>query len=94
MAIPKEIQDYVNTQIQYYVDESWTYRCMAETHGSDASEDIAFGMILGCLYLGFIQAYRTQFRAPSADDMDEFHKMLRDSTGRIRKALQDANSTR
>lgn len=88
MAIPKEIQDYVNAQIKYYIGESWTYRNMAQAYNDDAIEDTAFGIILGCLYLGFMQAYRTQYMAPSSEDMDEFHQIIRSNASRIREALQ------
>ena len=88
MAIPKEIRDYVVAQIQYYISESRTYRGMAEIHKGGSAEDTAFGMILGCLYLGFMQAYRTQYIAPNSEDMDEFHQLVGDNAPRIRKALR------
>lgn len=87
MAIPKEIRDYMNAQIEYYISESWTYRSMAEAYNDDSVEDTAFGIILGCLYLGFMQAHRTQHVAPSSEDMDEFHQMIRSNVSRIREAL-------
>lgn len=90
MAIPKEIRDYMDAQIRYYIDEAWTYRGIAETHGNGDVEDTAFGVILGCLYLGFIQAYRTQFMTPNSDDMGEFHRLVGDSAPDIRRALGDA----
>ena len=89
MAIPKEIRDYVNAQIEYYINESWTYRSIAKVHNGGSVEDTAFGMILGCLYVGFMQAYRTQYAAPSSEDMDEFHQIIRGSVSRIRESLQD-----
>ena len=89
MAIPKEIKDYLDAQIQYYISESQTYRSMAMTHKGGSVEDTAFGMILGCLYLGFMQAYRTQYITPSSEDMEEFHQVMRSKTPRIREALRD-----
>ena len=88
MAIPKEIRDYVGAQIQYYISESRTYRSMAEIHKGGSAEDTAFGMILGCLYLGFMQAYSTQYMAPNSEDMDEFHQLVGDNAPRIREALR------
>ena len=88
MAIPREIRDFVNTQIGYYIGESWTYRSMAEAYSEDSVEDTAFGIILGCLYLGFMNAYRTRYMAPNSEDMDEFYQIIRSNASRIRKALQ------
>ena len=93
MAIPKEIRDFVNTQIKYYIAESGTYRSMAEAYSDESVEDTAFGVILGCLYLGFMHAYRTGHIAPSSEDMDEFHQIIRNNASRIRKALQDHQGT-
>jgi hypothetical protein len=92
MAIPKEIRDYVRTQIQYYISESRTYKNMAEAHNGGSAEDTAFGMILGCLYLGFMQAYRTQYITPGSEDMDEFHRLVGDNALRIREALRTSTA--
>ena len=89
MAMPKEIRDYVNAQIEYYIGESRTYLSMARIYRDDVIEETAFGIILGCLYTGFMQAYRTRYMAPSSEDMDEFHQIVRSNASRIMDVLQD-----
>lgn len=89
MAIPTEIQDYITTQLDYYTDEVDTYLLVAKEHcDTDSLEDTVFGIILGCVYLGFIQVYQAQFLSINATDVAELHDIINKREKSIRLAIQ------
>ena len=89
MVISKENKDFINSLIDYYISESQSYRQIAENYVPevDSVSDTAFGIIVGCVYSGFLQAYQNQQQTPGLDDMKEFNQILKDRGPFIKKSL-------
>jgi len=49
--------------------------------------DTAFGIITGCVYSGFLQAYQNQQQTPSLEDMQEFNQIIKERAPLIKKSL-------
>ena len=49
--------------------------------------DSAFGIITGCVYAGFLQAYQNQQLTPGLEDMKEFNQIIKQRAPLIKKAL-------
>ena len=94
MAISKENKDFVNSLIDYYISESEAYKEIAENYSPEIQsvEDTAFGIITGCVYSGFLQAYQSQQQSPTLDDIKEFHQILKDRAPQIKKSIINPNS--
>ena len=89
MAISKENREFIDSLIDYYISESQAYRQIAEnfTPEIESIPDTAFGIIAGCVYSGFLQAYQNQQLTPGLEDMKEFNKILKDRAPLIKKSL-------
>ena len=95
MAISKNTRDFVDNLIDYYISEAPSYKQIAEAYIPEVESaiDAAFGFIAGCVYSGFLQAYKNQQSTPSLEDTQEFHKILKDRAPLIKKAmLEDSHS--
>ena len=96
MAISKNTRDFLDSLIDYYISEAPSYKQIAEEYVPeiDSVIDTAFGIIAGCVYSGFLQAYKNQKLSPSLEDTQEFIKILKDRAPLIKKAMMDGyNST-
>lgn len=91
MAISKYTRDFVDSLIDYYISEAPSYKQIAEEYVPeiDSVIDTAFGIIAGCVYSGFLQAYKNQKLSPSLEDTQEFTKILKDRAPLIKKAMID-----
>ena len=49
--------------------------------------DTAFGIITGCVYSGFLQAYQNQQQTPSLEDMGEFNEIIKQRAPLIKKSI-------
>ena len=89
MAISKENKDFIDSLIDYYISESESYIQIAENFMPEVKSipDTAFGIITGCVYSGFLQAYQNQQESPSLEDMQEFNQMIKEHASRIKKAI-------
>jgi len=61
----------------------------------DEVRDIAsatFGIIVGCVYSGFLQTYKNQRQNPSLEDTQEFNNIVKRRAADIRKAILAAKS--
>jgi hypothetical protein len=89
MAISKENKDFIDSLIDYYISESESYRQIAENFVPEIASipDTTFGIIVGCVYSGFLQAYQTQKQTPGLDDIKEFNKILKNRAPLIKKAV-------
>ena len=89
MVISKENREFIDSLIDYYISESQSYRQIAENYVPeiDSVSDTAFGIIVGCVYSGFLQAYQNQQQTPGLDDMKEFNQILKDRGPLIKKSL-------
>jgi len=89
MAISKENKEFIDSLIDYYISESESYRQIAETFAPEVESipDTAFGIITGCVYSGFLQAYQNQQQTPGLEDIREFNQILKDRAPLIKKAI-------
>jgi len=89
VAISKNTKEFLDSQIDYYISEAPSYRQIAEQYVPEVESvsDSAFGIIAGLVYSGFLQAYSKQQKTPSLEDIQEFHKILKDRAPLIKKAM-------
>ncbi len=89
MAISKENKDFIDSLIDYYISESESYRQIAENFVPEIASipDTTFGIIAGCVYSGFLQAYQTQKQTPGLEDIKEFNRILKNRAPLIKKAV-------
>ncbi len=93
MVISKENQEFLEGLIDYYVKEAKSYREIAQEFSSeiDSVLDIAFGIIIGCIYSSFLQAYSNQKQIPDMEDIQEFNEMITKNTKIIKKSIMNGN---
>jgi hypothetical protein len=91
MAISKENRDFIDSLIDYYISESESYKQIAENFVPEIESvpDTAFGIITGCVYSGFLQAYQNQQQTPGLDDMKEFNQIIKERAALIKKSILD-----
>ena len=89
MVISKENKDFVGSLIDYYINESESYKQIAENFIPEIESvpDTAFGIITGCVYSGFLQAYQNQQQTPSLEDMKEFNQIIKERAALIKKSI-------
>ena len=95
MAISKENKDFIESLIDYYISESEAYTQIAENFVPEVESipDTAFGIITGCVYSGFLQAYQNQQQTPSLEDMREFNEIIKNRAASIKKAIIEPGKT-
>ena len=89
MTISKENKDFIDSLIDYYINESESYRQIAENFVPEIGSvpDTAFGIITVCGYSGFLQAYQNQQQSPSLEDMKEFNQIIKERAPLIKKSI-------
>jgi len=89
MVISKENKDFIDSLVDYYISESESYRQIAENFVPEVESvpDTAFGIITGCVYSGFLQAYQNQQQTPSLEDMQEFNQIIKERAPLIKKSI-------
>lgn len=89
MPISKENKMFIDSLIDYYISEAESYRQIAENFVPEVESipDTAFGIITGCVYSGFLQAYQNQQLTPGLEDMTEFNQIIKKRAPLIKKAL-------
>ena len=89
MSISKENKEFIDSLIEYYISESESYKQIAENFLPEVESisDTAFGIITGCVYSGFLQAYQNQQQTPSLEDMDEFNQIIKKKARLIKKSI-------
>ncbi|WP_428327201.1 hypothetical protein [Nitrosopumilus sp.] len=89
MGISKENKEFIDSLIDYYISESESYTQIAENFVPEIESvpDTAFGIITGCVYSGFLQAYQNQQQTPSLEDMKEFNEIIKNRAALIKKAI-------
>lgn len=94
LAISKETKDFIDSLIDYYISEASSYKQIAEAYVPEIESvtDTAFGIITGCVYSGFLQAYQNQQKTAQLEDVQEFNKILKNRAPLIKKALLEENS--
>ena len=91
MVISKENQEFLEGLIGYYVKEAKSYREIAQEFSSEINSvvDTAFGIIIGCIYSSFLQAYSNQKQVPDMEDVQEFNEMIIKNTEIIKKSIMN-----
>jgi len=89
MTISKENKTFIDSLIDYYISEAESYRQIAENFVPEVESvpDTAFGIITGCVYSGFLQAYQNQQQSPSLEDMKEFNQIIKKRAPLIKKSI-------
>ena len=89
MTLSNEIQNFLDSQIEYYSNEAESYKEMALEYNLDANsvEDTTFGIIIGCIYSSFLQTYTNQNTTPNSQDIEEFNKIIIDNSNKIKKSI-------
>ena len=89
MVISKENKDFIDSLIDYYISESESYRHIAENFVPEVESvpDTTFGIITGCVYSGFLQAYQNQQLTPRLEDMQEFNQIIKERASKIKKSI-------
>ena len=91
MAISKENKEFIDSLIDYYINESGAYKQIAENFVPEVESvsDTAFGIITGCVYSSFLQTYQNQQQTPSLEDMKEFNDIIKKRAPLIKKSILD-----
>ena len=86
--------DFIENLINYYISEASSYKQIAQIYTDEASDVTAatLGIIVGCVYSGFLQTYKDQRQNPSLEDTQEFNGIIKRRASDIRKAILNAKS--
>ena len=89
MTLPNEIHGFLDSQIEYYTKEAKSYKEMAQGYNldDDSIHDTAFGIIIGCIYSSFLQAYTNQNSMPSSQEMEDFTEIITKNTKKIKESI-------
>ena len=89
MTISKENKEFIDSLVDYYISESESYRQIAENFIPEVESipDTAFGIITGCVYAGFLQAYQNQQQTPDLEDVKEFNQIMKERAPLIKKSI-------
>ena len=89
MTLSNEIQKFLDSQIEYYIEEAESYKEMARQYNLDANSvpDTAFGIIIGCIYSSFLQTYANQSSTPNSQDIEEFTKIIVNNSKKIKESI-------
>ena len=89
MTLSNEIQKFLGSQIEYYINEAESYKEMARQYNLDANSvpDTAFGIIVGCIYSSFLQTFTNQNNTPNSQDIEEFTKIIINNSKKIKESI-------
>ena len=90
MTISDNNKKFLDNLVQYYIDESESYKQFAAEYKefSDSEMDVAFGLIVGSIYSTFLQTYSNQQLEVGLDDIQEFHEFIKSNADQIRESLE------
>ena len=90
--IPQSTKKFIDSLIDYYISEAASYKQIAKTYHEEVNDvnANAFGIIVGCVYSGFLQAYQNQKLKPSLEDTQEFTHMIKLRAAQIKRNILDA----
>jgi len=94
LALHPSTIDFIENLINYYISEASSYKQIAQIYADKAGDITAatLGIIIGCVYSGFLQTYKNQRQNPSLEDTQEFNEILKRRAADIRKAILAAKS--
>ncbi len=91
-VISQTTKKFIDSLIDYYISEAGAYKQMAQSY-TDETGDVtstAFGIIVGCIYSGFLQAYTNEQKKPTSEDTQELAKIIKLRSAQVVKSLIDA----
>ena len=93
MTLSNEIQGFLDSQIEYYTNESKSYKEMAQEYNLDDNSihDTAFGIIIGCIYSSFLQVYTNQNIMPNSQEMEDFTEIIIKNAKKIKESITSDN---
>ena len=96
MTLSNEIEKFLDSQIEYYVNEAESYKEMAREYNLDVNSvpDTAFGIIIGCIYSSFLQTYTNQSSTPNSQDIEEFTKIIVNNSKKIKESILTDNDSK
>ena len=91
MAISNGMKKFLDSQIEYYITEAQSYKEMAQEYSPkvDSVQDTAFGIIIGCIYSSFLQAYSNQKHNVNSEDIQEFTEIIMLNSRMIKDAIME-----
>jgi len=94
MTISKKNKEFLDNLIEYYTNEAESYKEMAQEYSPKINSvtDTAFGIIIGCIYSSFLQAYSNENETPSSEDIREFTEMMVVNSRLIKNAIAEKNN--
>ncbi len=94
LVIPEATKTFIDSLIDYYISESSSYKQLAKNYSDEAGDVTAatFGIIIGCVYSGFLQAYANQKQKPSLEDTQEFTEIVKRRAAQIKRSILDAKA--
>ncbi len=90
MTISDNNRKFLEDLLEYYINESQSYKQFAEEYDefTNSKIDITFGLIVGTLYSAFLQTYSNQQLQIELDDIQEFHEIIKTNSDRIIESLE------
>ena len=90
MVISDNNKKFLDDLVQYYINESESYKQFANEYKefSKSEMDVAFGLIVGSLYSTFLQTYANQQLEIGLNDIQEFHEFIKSNAEQIRESLE------
>ena len=90
MTLSNEIQKFLDSQIEYYIEQAESYKELAREYNPNANSvpDTAFGIMIGCIYSSFLQTYANQNSTPNSQDVEEFTKLIIKNSKKIKESTQ------
>ena len=94
MILHPSIIDFIENLINYYISEASSYKQIAQIYTDDEKDITAttLGIIIGCVYSGFLQTYKNQRQNPSLEDTQELNDIMKHRAPDIRKAILASKS--
>jgi mevalonate kinase len=95
VTISKKNKEFLDKLIEYYINEAQSYREMVQEYSPKINSvvDTAFGLIIGCIYSSFLQAYSNQQQTPSSEDIQEFREIIMINARMIKDAIIQKNDS-
>ena len=90
MTISENNKKFLDDLVQYYIDESGSYKQFAAEYKEflHSETDVAFGLIVGTIYSTFLQTYANQKLEVGLDDIQEFHEFVKSNADQIKESLE------
>jgi hypothetical protein len=80
--------DFIENLINYYISEVSSYKQIAQIYSEgDEITATTLGIIIGCVYSGFLQTFKNQRQNPSLEDTQQFNEIVIERSSDIKKAI-------